>query len=96
MPTECPNCHCYTVKYHDCEEELRLKAERGKSSTSPIIGLKRNYFEVTYTCQVPTTCRELTPEMRKLLENEPNTWIDYVTKAECRFIPQNDQADASP
>ena len=31
MPSECPNCHCYTVKFHDCEGELRLKAERDKN-----------------------------------------------------------------
>lgn len=31
MPSECPRCHCYTVKYHDCEEELRQQAEREKN-----------------------------------------------------------------
>ena len=31
MPSECPRCHCYTVKYHDCEQELREQAEREKN-----------------------------------------------------------------
>lgn len=45
-----------------------------------------NYFEVTYTCLIPTTCRCDCVETRRRLEKSPYEWISYLEKVESKFV----------
>ena len=48
-----------------------------------------NYFEVTYTCRIPTTCEVDSLDARTHIERNPKTWISYLEKAESKFVGQN-------
>ena len=47
------------------------------------------YFEVTYTCRIPTTCEVDSPEARNHIERNPKTWVSYLEKVESKFVGQN-------